>query len=293
MNQMIWNQCEEMIRQRSSSFYQAFRGLPSPRREAVYVIYAFCRMIDDSVDEPENAPYSIGELQEKFLHLKQAQGHFIWSALRWLFAAYPQLDQGPFLRQMEGQRSDLILTHYTSLEELEHYCYLVAGTVGEMLLPVLRDTMDSEVTAAGIAIGKGMQIVNIIRDVGEDVQRGRRYIPLELMHRHGYTQQQLEQGVKNEAWVALLSELQDIASQWLKQGLAYLDTYPASSALSIELAATFYGSILKAVERNNYDVFTKRAFVTDEEKQLMLMAVLSKQAIYSSTHQPARNMAAL
>ncbi|MCZ1264158.1 MULTISPECIES: phytoene/squalene synthase family protein [Paenibacillus] len=276
MNEAILNKCEELMQKGSSSFYQAFRGLPSPRREAVYVIYAFCRMIDDSVDEPEQSPYTIHEIRNLFNQLEEAEGHFIWPALRWLFTSFPHLDKGPFFRQMDGQLTDLKVTHYTTMEELEQYCYLVAGTVGEMLLPVLRDDNGTDVAMNGIALGKGMQIVNIIRDVGEDRARARRYVPLELMEKHGYSEQDWANGVVDERFKAIIHELKAAALGWFRIGMDRLDTYPTESAFAIELAAAFYSTILHAVERNDYDVYTKRAFVSDELKLEMLGAIVKR-----------------
>ncbi|WP_339305293.1 phytoene/squalene synthase family protein [Paenibacillus sp. FSL R5-0519] len=276
MNEAILSRCEELMQKGSSSFYQAFRGLPSPRREAVYVIYAFCRMIDDSVDEPEQSAYTIHEIHDLFDRLDEAEGHFIWPALRWLFSSFPHLDKGPFFRQMEGQLTDLKVTHYATMQELEHYCYLVAGTVGEMLLPVLRDDNGAEVAVNGIALGKGMQIVNIIRDVGEDRARVRRYVPLEIMEKHGYSEQDFEDGIVDERFVAIIHELKAAALNWFRIGMDRLDTYPTESAFSIELAAAFYSTILHAVERNDYDVYTKRAYVSDELKLEMLGAIVKR-----------------
>ncbi|UPK43543.1 phytoene/squalene synthase family protein [Paenibacillus pabuli] len=286
MNEAILNKCEELMQKGSSSFYQAFRGLPSPRREAVYVIYAFCRMIDDSVDEPEQSVYTIHEIRNLFDRLDEAGGHFIWPALRWLFTSFPHLDKGPFFRQMDGQLTDLEVTHYTTLEELEHYCYLVAGTVGEMLLPVLRDDNGIDVAMNGIALGKGMQIVNIIRDVGEDRARARRYVPLELMEKHGYSEQDWADGVVDERFMAIIHDLKAAALNWFRIGMDRLDTYPTESAFAIELAAAFYSTILHAVERNEYDVYTKRAYVSDELKLEMLGAIVKRYPMlaYQASH---------
>lgn len=275
MNEQIMQQCEESMRRGSSSFYHAFRDLPERRRHAVYVIYAFCRLIDDSVDEPEASPFTIHELRERFLNLEQAEGHFIWPALRWLFTGFPNLSRQPFLNQMDGQLSDLTLLRYETMEQLEHYCYLVAGTVGEMLLPVLRDDLHAEAAEAGIALGKGMQIVNIIRDVGEDLRRRRRYIPAELMRRHGYTDEDLDNGVIDARFVAMIDELHGQAAKWFEKGLSNLETYPKRSGLAVALAAAFYGAIFDQVRRNGYDVFNRRAIVPDEEKGVLLMNVLS------------------
>ncbi|MCQ4088103.1 phytoene/squalene synthase family protein [Saccharibacillus sp. JS10] len=275
MNEQIMQQCEEAMRRGSSSFYHAFRDLPEQRRNAVYVIYAFCRLIDDSVDEPETSPFTIHELRERFLDLDKAEGHFIFPALRWLFVQFPNLNPQPFLSQMDGQLLDLTLHRYETMEQLEHYCYLVAGTVGEMLLPVLRDDLHIEAAEAGIALGKGMQIVNIIRDVGEDLRRGRRYIPAELLRRHGYNEEELERGVIDERFVAMINELHDRATEWFNKGVSNLDTYPRRSGIAVGLAAAFYGAIFDQVRRNGYDVFTRRAIVPDEEKGVLLLNVLA------------------
>lgn len=278
MNKEILKPCEELMKKGSSSFHKAFAGLPSPRREAVHVIYAFCRMIDDSVDEPERSPYTIYELRRHFNALETAEGHFIWPALRWLFASFPMLEREPFLLQMEGQIRDLSFTHYETLEQLEGYCYLVAGTVGEMLLPVLRDDANEEAQTAGIALGIGMQLVNIIRDVGEDLAKGRRYVPLELMQIHGYSQSDLECGLVNGAFVNVLEALRAQALVWFEQGLAHVETYPPESGMAVELAAAFYGGILDAVAAAGYDVFRNRAYVSDEAKLRMFMTTAARYA---------------
>lgn len=278
MDKRIMQQCEELMKKGSSSFHRAFDGLPSPRREAVHVIYAFCRMIDDSVDEPDNSLYTIYELRDSFRNLGQAEGHFIWPALRWLFDTFPQLEREPFLLQMEGQTRDLTFTHYETMEQLETYCYLVAGTVGEMLLPVLRDDHNEEAQAAGISLGIGMQLVNIIRDVGEDSRRGRRYVPLDIMRRNGYREQELERGEVNEPFVAVVHELRREALAWFEKGLVNVDTYPPESGLAVELAAAFYAAILDDVEAADYDVFRRRAYVSDEAKLQMFRRTAARYA---------------
>ncbi|WP_424768091.1 phytoene/squalene synthase family protein [Paenibacillus sp. sgz302251] len=257
--------CENMIREGSSTFYKAFGFLQSPRKEAVYVIYAFCRMIDDAVDEPEKSPYTLSELEQHFIRLDSAEGHFIWPALRWLYDLFP-LTKGPFLRQMEGQRMDYRLKEYDTMEQLETYSYLVAGTVGEMLLPVLHDAPDEQVTESGIWIGKAMQIVNIVRDVGEDQARGRRYIPEELMERHGYTRVMWEESAVNEQWAAVIKELKELAHNWFALGLGDVSSYPRISSFCVEMAARMYEAILDDVAAHGYDVYSRRAYVSNLKK---------------------------
>lgn len=265
--------CEELMKKHSASFYAAFRFLPSPRKEAVFVIYAFCRMIDDSVDEPASSPYTLSVLETLFDHVETAEGHFIWPCLRWLFSSFP-ISKEPFYKQISGQKMDTTLTNYETMEELELYCERVAGSVGEMLLPVLHDQPSSEVELAGVYLGKAMQIVNIIRDVGEDQQRGRRYIPREWMEQYHYTQEEFETNVVNFRFKRMLTGLMNVAEDWFSKGLENIESYPEKSAFSIKLASGYYAAIMEAVRHNEYQVYTIRAIVSDKKKKMILLAAL-------------------
>lgn len=290
MDRSFLDPCEDMIRTYSSTFYKAFRFLASPQREAVYVIYAFCRMIDDSVDEPERSPYSLEELETHLRFLDRAEGHFIWPALRWLFYNFPVTAE-PFFRQMEGQRMDLFLTRYNTFEEMERYCYLVAGTVGEMLAPVLRGSpAGKEVLESAVHLGKAMQIVNIIRDVGEDRERGRRYIPLDVMHRYGYSEEDFEQGQITQGFRDSLDWLMTVARHWMLHGLQRLQDYPLSSAFCMELAAHSYMAILDEVVLGQYQVFTQRARVSSSKKLSILHKTVKR---YPHLTEETSNQAAL
>jgi len=273
-NSAVMRACEEMMKKGSASFYSAFQHLDYPKREGVFVIYAFCRMIDDSVDEPEQSPYTLSELKDQFTHLEFASGHFIWPSLRWLFKEFP-LTKEPFYKQMKGQASDLTFTKYTSLEELDVYCEQVAGSVGQMLLPVLHNQPTKEIEEAGIYLGKAMQIVNIIRDVGEDQERSRRYIPKQLMDKHGYSDSDFSHGVIDANFTSMINELMNLADRWFLKGMTKLETYPEKSAFCIQLAAGYYAAIMEQVVINNYQVYTKRAIVTDKKKQEIFLKAIT------------------
>ncbi|WP_112179496.1 MULTISPECIES: phytoene/squalene synthase family protein [Paraliobacillus] len=262
--------CKAMMKKGSSSFYHAFKFLPKKQREAVYVIYSFCRMIDDAVDEPENSPYSLDELERLFDHLDTAEGHFIWPALRWVIKEY-DLPKEPYYIQISGQRLDYIRTSYQTMDQLEDYCYRVAGSVGEMLIPVLRSDADETLIEAGISLGKAMQIVNIIRDIGADKKLGRRYVPLEIMEKYKYQEREWENKVVNDELREVIEALTDQADEWFNEGMRYIDAYPPKSALSMKLAAGYYREIIRVVRDNNYHVFTERAIVTSKRKSQLLL----------------------
>ncbi|MFP7477394.1 phytoene/squalene synthase family protein [Terribacillus saccharophilus] len=264
--------CEKAMKQHSASFYQAFRELPSPRKEAVFVIYTFCRMIDDSMDEPENSVYTLDELEWNFHHLSKADGHFIWPSLRWLFDTFPNLEKEPFFTQIKGQRMDEMHTQFKTFEQLEDYCYHVAGSVGEMLLPVLHEYPSEQIVQAGIKLGKAMQIVNILRDVGEDLERGRRYLPLSIMAAYDYSEEAFYAQESSLAFRQVVDELINTANNWFEEGLQGLNTYPESSAFAITLASSYYAAIMDVIKENDYDVFHRRAYVSQSRKLALYQA---------------------
>lgn len=138
-----------------------------------------------------------------------------------------------------------------------------------MLIPILHPNPDRTLVESGIALGKAMQVVNIIRDIGADQKLGRRYIPLEIMKKHHYTELQWEQKVINHAFQAIIGDLTDQADQ--TEGLLYVDHYPDKSALTLRLATSYYQEIIKVVKENRYQVFHKRAIVTNQRKAKLLM----------------------
>jgi phytoene synthase len=263
-------QCTAMIKQGSSTFFKAFSFLSTPRKEAVFVIYAFCRILDNAVDEPEQSPYSIDQLEYDFQHLEQADGHFIWPALRWLYGAFPHLDKAPFFALIRGMKQDLVHEPFETMAQLEDYCYLAAGTVGELLVPILHPAPRTDILYGGIQLGKAMQIVNILRDIGEDRARKRRYIPQSLLTKHNYSVQEFEVGLVNDSFISLVEELAQLAQLWLEQGLATVDAYPSESAFCIELAVHGYMAIIAQIRNIEYDVYNTRAIVSTLDKAALV-----------------------
>lgn len=258
--------CTAMIQEGSSTFYKAFGYLASPQKEAVFVVYAFCRILDNAVDEPEQSEFSIDELESTFRALESADGHFIWPALRWLYETFPTVSKEPFFALIRGMRQDTIHVPFSTMAELEDYSYLVAGTVGELLVPILHPSPREAQYSAGIQLGKAMQIVNILRDIGEDLGRDRRYIPSDLMGKHGYTKEAFHGKVVDASFINMVEELASLADIWLGEGLTIVDTYPKESAFCMELATRGYMAILEEIRAQKYQVFTKRAIVSNLKK---------------------------
>ncbi|HAC63321.1 MAG TPA: phytoene synthase [Cyanothece sp. UBA12306] len=287
--------CRQITAKYSKTFYLGTLLMPPEKRQAIWAIYVWCRRTDELVDGPQ-AQFTTPET------LKRWQEN-----LETVFSGYPLDDADvalvdtiqrfplkiePFQDMIAGQQMDLYRSRYETFEELKLYCYRVAGTVGLMSSAVLGiDGKNSRVPwqqdqdvyipkEEAVALGIANQLTNILRDVGEDAQRGRIYLPLEDLEKFDYTQEDLFKGVIDERWQALMSFQIQRARYYYKEsekGIRYLcpdSRWPVWSALML------YQGILDAIEANNYDVFTKRAFVPTSKKILYLpVAWLRAQAL--------------
>jgi phytoene synthase len=188
----------------------------------------------------------------------------------------------PFRDMIAGQKMDLERNRYQTFEELKLYCYRVAGTVGLMSNAVLGIGADTNgvpwqreqpiyvPTEEAIALGIAMQLTNILRDVGEDMQRDRIYLPLDDLQAFNYTEADLLAGVVDERWKAIMKFQIKRAREYYKQaekGIRYLIR---DSRLPVWASLMLYQGILKEIEANNYDVFNQRAFVAKHKKTLSL-----------------------
>jgi phytoene synthase len=193
-------------------------------------------------------------------------------------ARYPQPLQ-PYLDMIEGQRMDLQKQRYASFEELELYCYRVAGTVGLMTQEVMG--LDPAYTSApwsyapdtsdaAVALGIANQLTNILRDVGEDRGRGRIYLPLDELARFGVSEDQLIAGVVNDNWRALMAFQLQRAREWFARSEAGVRWLAPDARWPVWASLRLYRGILDVIEHHGYDVFNKRAYVPTAGKLLDL-----------------------
>lgn len=287
--------CRQITAKHSTTFYLASLLVSEAKRRAIWAIYAWCRRTDELVDGP-GAEITTPETLE------------LWEKrLEFLFAGRPvedldvamvdtiqrfPLDIQPFRDMIAGQRMDLYRSRYETFEELNLYCYRVAGTVGLMSTAVMgvdtgtntaawnRDQEPYDPTKEAITLGIAKQLTNILRDVGEDARRGRIYIPLEDLARFNYTEQDLLKGVVDHRWRELMRfQIQRTRQFYAKaeKGISYLSP---DARLPVWAALMFYSQILDVIERNQYDVFRQRAYVPGVKKLRTLpVAWLRSQAL--------------
>jgi phytoene synthase len=181
--------CQQRTAKSGTSFYYSFMFLPPERRRAITALYAFCREVDDVVDEtsdPELARTKLAwwrrEIGAVYTGMPQ---HPVALALRPVVASY-RLPEAHFQTVIDGMAMDLDQSRYLDFTDLERYCHRVAGVVGLMSAEIFGYTNPATLTYAR-DLGIAFQLTNIIRDVGEDARRGRIYLPQDELARHGVT----------------------------------------------------------------------------------------------------------
>ena len=278
--------CRRETAQWAKTFYLGTLLLPLEKRRAIWAIYVWCRRTDELMDSAEAQSRSVEELAERLDHWEQQtrdlfNGHVsndLDAVMAHTLERFPQ-DIQPYLDMIEGQRMDLTWTRYPKFEDLKLYCYRVAGTVGLMTQGVMgvdqaytsAPWSDSPDTSdAAVALGIANQLTNILRDVGEDRGRGRIYLPQEDLDRFGYSESDLMAGRLNEAWRELMAFQLERAREWFTRSESGVRWLSGDARWPVWTSLRLYRGILDAIERIDYDVFNRRAYVGKVNKLLDL-----------------------
>ena len=270
--ELSYRLCRDLTRTNSKTFYFASLFLAPEKRRAIWAVYAFCRTADDIVDSNADAAERLAAIDEWRDHVTAAYEGRPRHALMVAFAdaaARFGIPIEPALDLLAGARSDVTVRRYETYEELLEYCYLVASTVGLLTCPILG--YEEGALRYGAALGQAMQMTNILRDVGEDARMGRIYLPAEDLRRFDYAESDVFAGVIDERFVRLMTfEIARVRAMYddAAPGIALLS---ASSRHTVRLALSLYRRILGEIERNAYDVFTRRAHVPVRVKLMTAM----------------------
>ncbi|TGB05111.1 phytoene/squalene synthase family protein [Halobacillus salinus] len=267
-----YHYCRKIIEEHSKTFSKAFSLLPKQQKYAVWAIYAFCRRVDDIVDEgtsPKEELEQFAEEFELFMEGKLMSEHPAWIALEDVFEKF-SMDAKPFYDMIEGQRMDLYPEPIETKDDLLRYCYHVASTVGLMLLPVLAPGKTPMLRQGAVELGYAMQITNILRDIGEDLERGRIYVPTELLDKHAYTMDDLKNRRLSPAFVQLWEDLATDAEAYYANALKTISYYPLYSQAPVGGAARMYRAIIQSIRNNDYQVFSERNYVSDQQKKQII-----------------------
>ena len=279
-----FRQARSLTRVHAKSFYFASHVLPRAKRDASYAVYEFCRVADNAVDAaPPGAPSSVVLLDSLRSDLDDV---YAGRSRRWLALADTVRRYGIpreyFDDLLRGVEMDLAPIRFETFDELEEYCYCVASVVGLMMARVF-GVSDERAYAQARDLGTAMQLTNILRDIDEDLSRGRIYLPREELRRNGCTEESLARRTVDGRFVSMMKAEIARAREFYMRGERGIPSLTDDgSRFCVQLMAGTYKHILDAIEANGYNVFGKRAHVT-----LRTKLVIAAGAYLSSRHRQA------
>ena len=315
--------CVELTRREAGNFYHSFKYLPVDERKAICAYYAFCRRADDIADgdyvdvfpgalgakDPEAIAYrreleelaatkSVMErtefedkLAQLFFFRKKLSTAYncmsstdpIFMALKHTVSTYgiprEYLDD-----LISGMEDDLYTNRYQTFEELYSYCYRVASTVGLVCIDIYGHESTTAAREFAESWGIFMQLTNIIRDVEEDAERDRIYLPLEDLERFGITEDDMMSGrllLNHPGWKPFVKEYSARVKSYRDKAFKLLPLLPKQSRYSPAAMMAFYSSILRRIERSGGDVFTERVKLSKAEKLTVAAGVYLRHRFFS------------
>jgi phytoene synthase len=265
---------EQIIKKNSASFFAAFSNISDKyRRRGVFSVYAYCRYVDDLIDEKNDLDQLLAYKSKLDDFVKgYPVGGFRWRTLKDTATRfYPvDYDYQPYYEMIEGQEFDAHPVRMETIDQLLQYCDLVAGSVGKMLLPILAPKATVDLKPFAIALGRAFQLTNILRDIGEDYRRDRVYLPKSLLNAHHYSLSDLKQSFVNDSFIGLWEELATLAERYYQQALPMLVHFPEDTRWPLKGALLVYRAILEVIRHQRYMVMKKKHFVPDDQKMAIL-----------------------
>jgi 15-cis-phytoene synthase len=255
-----------------SSFYYAFLFLPKPRRAAITAFYAFCREVDDVVDDMVDPAVAATKLAWWRSEVAQSFAgqptHPVMQALIPLAAQFG-IEARHLLGVIEGCQMDLQQTRYLDFAALQQYCHLVAGVVGEVAASIFGQSAP-ETTAYAHKLGLALQLTNIIRDVGEDAMRGRIYLPVDELQRFDVKAHEILKRPADAEFRARFVQLMQFqaarAHGLYEQAFALLPDADRRAQKPGLMMASIYRTLLREIERDGFSVLHQRVSLTPLRK---------------------------
>lgn len=260
--------CQQKAAQSGSSFYYSFLFLEPRRRRAITALYAFCREVNDVVDECNDPQIAAAKLAWWRLEAARIHDgtpeHPVGLALQ--SAAHEfRLPQEQLLEIIDGMEMDLQQSRYLDFKGLQLYCYRVAAVVG-LLAAEIFGYQDRATLKYAHDLGIAFQLTNIIRDVGEDARRGRIYLPVDELQRFGVPASDIMNARHTEAFMRLMEFQIERAQKFYDQALALLPQVDRKSQKSGLIMAAIYRTLLDEIRRDGCRVLTHRTALTPLRK---------------------------
>jgi len=267
---------ENVIRQHSKTFFFATGLLPEKKRAAIRALYAFCRTTDDLVDRESATVTDLERWRAQAALPAERQTDpvlYYWAKIRSQYSVDRRYEN----ELIDGVRKDLEKTRYQTWADLQKYCYLVASTVGLLSMPIIglaENTSRQLAEPYAITLGIALQLTNILRDIKEDSERGRIYIPQEDLKRFGLTSEDISKKVYDHRFINLMKFQIQRARDLYQQALPGIRFLHPDVRLAVGASAILYRAILDEIEALKYNVFEYRAHTSAFKKIALLPKIL-------------------
>ncbi len=264
-------ECERIARASSSSFTLAFRLLPPERRSALAALYAYCRMVDDAADESADPARVLSEWRVELARLRSGTPkHPVGIALADAVRRFA-IPTDHLADILTGVEMDLTPRVYETFDELRRYCYHVAAAVGLAALPIF-GCRDVRSRTYAEALGIALQLTNILRDLAEDAERGRIYLPREDLQRFGYRERDLYTHTRNGALKALVEFEVERTREFYRAARANVVARDRRALVAAEGMRLVYQRLLGRIAADPGRIFGPRLSVPTHEKALCVLA---------------------
>jgi phytoene synthase len=278
--------CRKLTTRSRSNFYYAFLFLPRERRAALEAVYAFCRLVDDVVDEEAPAAQKLDGLARWRAELDHVYGeprstHPVVNRLHEVVRRFA-IRREDMEAVIDGCAMDIDKTRYANWDELRLYCYRVASCVGLMCIEIFGYPPDRREAARQYAVelGLALQLTNILRDVAEDARRGRVYLPADELLAHGVSVDDLVQGRRSERFVQMMQAQALRAREHYQRARAALSTYERSRLVIAEIMGDIYFRLLEEIEARQFDVFGAKTTVPRVEKMAIALGNFARAQLH-------------
>ena len=271
--QTAYAMCSDITRRHSKTFFLASSLLPREKRQAARALYAFCRITDDIVDKADDDASITDRLnawQQAALGLNTTSDDvcLAWSDARAQF----DIPSGYANQLIDGVAIDLVRQRYETFDQLAEYAYGVASTVGLMAMHIIGFSHPEAIRYA-VKLGVALQLTNILRDVHEDWQQGRLYLPIDELKRFNLDENSIADSLCNDDWFAFMQYQIERNRRLYAESLPGVGLLSADGRLAITAAARLYEGILDDIERREYDVYSGRAHLSNARKLVRLPAI--------------------
>ncbi len=280
---LAYGACREIARREARNFYYGFVLLPPDRRSGIYAAYAFSRRADDSVDGDDTVEEKLAAVATRRAELDACYAGTPEPTDAVLVALADTVRRFGIPRRylddlLDGVQMDLEKRRYGDFAELRSYCDRVAGAVGLISLYVF-GFQSPEAPVRARELGVALQMVNIMRDVAEDAERDRIYLPADEMAAHGVTEDEVLAGESSAGFRALMADQADRAREHFARGELLLPMLDLRARMCVSMLSGLYRAILADIEAGGYDIVLDQRVSLSTPRKLGLMARRSAQSL--------------